>query len=198
MGNGLLIIDMQNYFFRSPDKRIQYTEMTGAINQLIQNFDASPDSHVFHVVSEHKADKSTWSQNMKRKGSGCLLKGSEEAQIVKDVKQSVNHTIVRKTRHSAFMRTDLEKRLLGKGIDRIVLCGMYTHGCVALTAVDGWSLDFEVIIAQDCIFSHRRDLSEFIVERLKNMLKIEFLSNQMIIEKKIVGRGNGHHANNEN
>jgi nicotinamidase-related amidase len=198
MGNGLLIIDMQNYFFRAPEKRIRYTEMTGAINQLIQNFDASPDSHVFHVVSEHKADKSTWSQNMKRKDSGCLLEGSEEARIVKEMKQSADHTIVRKTRHSAFMRTDLERRLLEKGIDRIVLCGMYTHGCIALTAVDGWSLDFEVIIAQDCIFSHRKDLSEFIVERLKNMLKIEFLSNRMIIEKGLASRGNEKHANNEN
>jgi nicotinamidase-related amidase len=197
MASGLLIIDMQNYFFRTPEKRVRYSEITDAVNQLIRNFEASPDLHVFHIISEHKADKSTWSRNMKRKGGACLLEGSDEARIVKDVKQSGSHIILRKTRHSAFMRTDLEKRLLEKGIDRIVLCGVYTHGCIALTAVDGWSLDFEVIVAQDCIFSHRRDLSEFIVERLNNMLKIEFLSNRMILEKLIESGLDDQHENNE-
>jgi isochorismate hydrolase len=183
MSNGLLIIDMQNYFFRTPEKKIKYPEMTGAINQLIDYFDASPESHVFHIISEHKADKSTWSRNMKMQDSGCLLEGSEEAMIVQDVNQRSHHTVLRKTRHSAFMRTDLENRLLEKGIERIILCGMYTHGCIALSAIDGWSLDFEVIIAHECIFSHRNDLSEFIVERLTNMLNIEFLSNRKIINR---------------
>jgi nicotinamidase-related amidase len=183
MGNALVIIDMQNYFFRSEKKKVRYNELISSINNLIEIFENSPDSSIYHVISLHKPDKSTWSRNMKRNNSGCLIEGTEEALIVKDLKYNKNHVTIHKTRHSAFMRTDLEQHLLKNGIERIFLCGIYTHGCIALSAIDGWSLDFEVIIAEDCIFSHRLDLSEFVIERLKNMLKIDFMNYNQIINK---------------
>jgi isochorismate hydrolase len=183
MGNALVIIDMQNYFFRSEKKKVRYNELIGSINNLIEIFEKLPNSLIYHVISQHKPDKSTWSRNMIRNNAGCLLEGSEEALIVKDLKYNKNQITIHKTRHSAFMRTTLEQSLLENGINRIFLCGVYTHGCVALTAIDGWSLDFEVIIAEDCIFSHRLELSEFVIERLKNMLKIDFMNNKQIIEK---------------
>jgi nicotinamidase-related amidase len=183
MGNGLLIIDMQNYFFRSDKKRIKYNELISSINNLTAIFEKTPNSFIYHIISVHKPDGSTWSRNMKRQNSGCLLEGMEEAQIVPGLKKTESQVIIRKTRHSAFMRTELEKNLIENGIDRIFLCGVYAHGCIALSAIDGWSLDFEVIIAEDCIFSHRSDLTEFVIERLKNMFKIEFLSNRQIKER---------------
>jgi isochorismate hydrolase len=180
MRNGLLIIDMQNYFFNSQEKRVKYLKLTASVNSLIEVFDRSHHGEIFYIISQHKADKSTWSRNMLKNNSGCLLEESDEAMIVKDIKLSKNRTVIPKTRHSAFMRTELEQILAKKKVQRLFLCGVYTHGCIALTAIDGWGLDFEVLIAKECIFSHRRDLSDFIIERLKNMLKIPFLSNQEI------------------
>ncbi|MBN2535035.1 MAG: cysteine hydrolase [Spirochaetales bacterium] len=178
---------MQNYFFHTKEKKVKYRQLTGSINTLIELFEKSETSKIYQIISVHKKDKSTWSLNMKRNNSACLLEDSYEAMIVEDIKETGNQIIIHKTRHSAFMRTGLEMKLREHGINRIFLCGVYTHGCIALSAIDGWSLDFEVIIAEDCIFSHRNDLSEFITERLKNMFHIEFLSNRQILESGLVG-----------
>jgi len=183
MKNALLILDMQNYFFRSKEKKANYPELVSSINNLIEFFMNSDDTLICHVISVHKKDRSTWSNNMRKADTGCLLEGSEDILIVSELINARNQLVINKTRHSAFMRTELEKIFIEKGIIRIFLCGVYTHGCIALTAIDGWSLDFEIVIASDCIFSHRPELSEFMEERLKNMFQIEFLSNKQIIER---------------
>jgi isochorismate hydrolase len=181
MTTALLILDMQNYFFAAAEKRVSFSQLMASLNQLIQAFDRAEDAKIFNIVSLHKADRSTWSRNMLRHNAGCLLEGTHEAQLVADLMISSKQIVIPKTRHSAFMRTNLEQVLREVGVNRVVLSGVYTHGCVALTAVDAWSLDFEVAIAEDCIFSHRRDLAEFCIERLRNMFGIEFLSNQQLL-----------------
>ena len=186
MSTALLILDMQNYFFQTEIKRLKYPQLIASINELIMKFNGQEDGQIYHVISVHKADRSTWSQNMLRHNAGCLLEGTHEAEIVKELTFSSKQIVISKTRHSAFIRTELEHQLRENGVDQLVIAGVYTHGCIALTAIDAWSLDFKVIIASDCIFSHRPDLAEFCVERLQNMFHIEFLSNLQLEQKKII------------
>ena len=182
MTTALIILDMQNYFFNTPDKLAGYRSLIASLNDLIQGFDRAEGAEIYNVVSVHKADRSTWSRNMLRRDAGCLLEGTHEAAIVKDLLVSPKQVTVYKTRHSAFMRTNLEQMLRCRGTDRLVLSGVYAHGCVALSAIDAWSLDFEVAIAADCVFSHRHDLAEFCIERLRNMFGIEFLNNGQLMQ----------------
>lgn len=186
MPAALLILDMQNYFFQTGIKRSKYPQLIASINELIMKFDSQEKGQVYYVISVHKADRSTWSQNMLRHNAGCLLEGTHEAEIVNDLKISRKQMIIPKTRHSAFIRTELEHLLRKNGVDQLVIAGVYTHGCIALTAIDAWSLDFKVVIASDCIFSHRPDLAEFCIERLQSMFHIEFLSNVQLEQNKII------------
>ena len=181
MATALLILDMQNYFFRTSEKQAGYSQLISALNELVQAFDRAEGAKIYNIVSIHKADRSTWSRNMLRHNTGCLLEGTPDAEVVGDLMVSRKQVTISKTRHSAFMRTDLERRLRDNGVDRVVLSGVYTHGCVALSAIDAWSLDFEVVIAADCVFSHRRDLAEFCIERLRNMFGMPFLTNGQLI-----------------
>lgn len=181
MATALLILDMQNYFFRTAQKRAGYPHLIASLNELVQAFDRAEGAEIYNIVSIHKADRSTWSQNMLRHNTGCLLEGTHDAEVVEDLMVSHKQVTIPKTRHSAFIRTDLERRLRNNGVDRVVLSGVYTHGCVALSAIDAWSLDFEVAIAADCVFSHRRDLAEFCIERLRNMFGMEFLTNEQLM-----------------
>ena len=144
MNSALLILDMQNYFFRTAEKRAIYSNLVASLNELILAFERTKNAGIFNIISLHKADRSTWSRNMLRHDTGCLLEGTEEAEIVRDLITSPKQVVIPKTRHSAFMRTDLEQRLRIDGVDRLVLAGVYTHGCVALSAIDAWSLDFEL------------------------------------------------------
>jgi nicotinamidase-related amidase len=183
MSTALLILDMQNYFFRSAEKRACYPELVASLNELIEFGDRTESWQVFHVLSVHKPDRSTWSQNMLRHEAGCLLEGSDEARIVDELLVRAAHSIVVKTRHSAFVRTGLERHLRDSGVVRVVIGGAYTHGCVALSAIDAWSLDFEVVVAQECVCSHRPEIAAFFVERLQNMFNIEMLSNKEIMSR---------------
>lgn len=182
MVTALLILDMQNYFFNTPPKQAAYPRLIAAINELIQVFDRRKNAAIYNIISLHKADRSTWSLNMLRHNAGCLLEGTQEAEIVKDLIVSPKQKTIPKTRHSAFLRTNLEQTLRERGVERLVLSGVYTHGCVALSAIDAWSLDFEVAIAAECVFSHRVDLAEFCVERLRNMFGMEFMSNEQLLQ----------------
>jgi isochorismate hydrolase len=181
MATALLILDMQNYFFNTDQKRDGYPHLVDSLNELVQAFDRAEGTGIYNVVSVHKADRSTWSRNMLRHNAGCLLEGTQEASVVKDLTVSRKQVTIPKTRHSAFVRTNLEQMLRDNEVDRLVLSGVYTHGCVALSAIDAWSLDFEVAIAADCVFSHRSDLAEFCIERLRNMFGMEFLTNEQLM-----------------
>ena len=180
MATALLILDMQNYFFNTPQKQAGYRQLVASLNDLILAFDRTEGTQIYNLVSVHQADRSTWSRNMLKHNAGCLLEGTHEAALVADLLVSRKQISLSKTRHSAFVRTDLESRLRNNGVDRLVLSGVYTHGCVALSAVDAWSLDFEVAIASDCVFSHRLDLAEFCIERLRNMFGMSFLTNEQL------------------
>lgn len=182
MAAALLILDMQNYFFRSAQKKRGRARLIASLNELIAACERTEGCRIYNVMSVHKADRSTWSRNMLRSGSGCLLEGTPEAQVVGDLLVSRKQVSIQKTRHSAFVRTGLERRLRDEGVDRVLLSGVYTHGCVALSAIDAWSLDFEVAVAADCVFSHRRDLADFCVERLRHMFQIPFLTNQQLLD----------------
>jgi nicotinamidase-related amidase len=183
MSNALLILDMQNYFFASAEKRAGYSKLVASLNELIAFSDRTRGWRVVHAVSVHKADRSTWSQNMLRHDAGCLLEGSHEARLVDDLIVNKSQAIVVKTRHSAFVRTSLESDLRKAGVERVLIGGVFTHGCVALTAIDAWSLDFQVVLARDAVFSHRPEIAEFFVERLQNMFRIEMLSNEEIMSR---------------
>jgi nicotinamidase-related amidase len=186
MATALLILDMQNYFFQTAEKQAGYRRLVSSLNELVQAFDRAEGTEIYNIVSVHKADRSTWSRNMLRHNTGCLLEGTHDAAVVEDLIVSRKQVTIPKTRHSAFVRTDLERRLHDHGMDRIVLSGVYTHGCVAFSAIDAWSLDFEVVVAADCVFSHRRDLAEFCIERLRNMFGMEFLTNEQLMRDWLV------------
>jgi nicotinamidase-related amidase len=61
-------------------------------------------------------------------------------------------TIIRKQRASAFYGTSLSAHLTQLGIRTIVMCGESTSGCVRASAVDAYSLGFNVVLVEECCF----------------------------------------------
>lgn len=57
--------------------------------------------------------------------------------------------VVRKTRVSAFQRTDLDAWLRGMGIDTLILAGISTSGVVLSTVCDGADLDYRLLVVAD-------------------------------------------------
>lgn len=65
--------------------------------------------------------------------------------------------VLQKTKASGFFGTPLASRLIGLGIDTVVVCGVSTSGCVRATVVDAFSHSFNTFVVDDCCF----DRSEF-------------------------------------
>lgn len=59
-------------------------------------------------------------------------------------------SIVYKTRHSGFYKTDLESTLAEKGITTVIATGRATSGCVEATCRDATARDLGVVLVADC------------------------------------------------
>ena len=66
--------------------------------------------------------------------------------------QATDYRIV-KPRYSGFFHTELDLILRRLGVRRIFLTGTTTPNCIRTTCYDGLSLDYDVVIVEDCCSS---------------------------------------------
>jgi len=97
------------------------------------------------------------------------VRGTEEVEVIEELKTEGNDIVVEKRRFSAFFRTDLDITLRELGVDTLALAGINTHVCVLATAFDAVSHDFKVVILKDCCASYQNELHEFVVSKFKGM-----------------------------
>lgn len=78
-----------------------------------------------------------------------LAPGKPGNAIKEIVKPMGDEPVIAKKVNSAFIGTDLEARLKGKGITHVVLAGLQTDHCVSTTARMAANLGFETIVLAD-------------------------------------------------
>jgi nicotinamidase/pyrazinamidase len=88
------------------------------------------------------------------------LRGTEGAEVVDDLRPAPTDIILPKRRFSAFFKTDLDQTLRTLGVDTIVVTGVTVEVCVLMTAMDGLSHDFSVILLEDCSASRSKDFHQ--------------------------------------
>lgn len=161
----LLIIDMQQWFFRTAATQAKLPGLLAGINELADFFHER-DLPVIHVPTEHGADESTG-----------------EAEELSDIHRLNSDVIIPKTHHSAFVRTGLEDRLWEIDVNTVVLAGSSTNACIGLTAIDAYDRDFMPILAGDAILGIEHD----ILRTLEQEYGIVPVSNERV--KEILGEG---------
>ena len=100
-------------------------------------------------------------------GEPELIEGTPETAILASIRVSEAHTILAKTRYSAFFKTDLADRLRRKKIARVVVVGAYTHYCVNATIFDAYCHDFVPCLITDAVTSHLTEESALVIERMR-------------------------------
>ncbi len=106
------------------------------------------------------------------------IRGTEEVDVIDELKPEKGDIVIEKRRFSAFFRTDLDITLKELGIDTLLLAGINTHVCVLATAFDAVSSDFNVILLEDCCASHKEEIHEFITKKFKGMPAFKVLSSE--------------------
>ena len=153
--DALLLVDLQNAFFDEPGLAEQEHELVQAANQLADAARAA-DIPVFVITTVHSRDESTWTLGMLEAGEGFLFSGDEGTQVVPGL-DTTDTTRIEKTRDSAWFATDLHLRLTNLKVDRVVLAGVSTHGCVGQTARDAYAYNLRITIVTDAVGDSRND-----------------------------------------
>lgn len=179
--DALLLVDMQNAFFNEDGLAEQEEELVEAANRLA---DAARQAEIpiFVVTTVHSRDESTWTLGMLAAGEGFLFNGDEITEVVPGLDTS-DTTRIEKTRDSAWFATDLHLRLSNLGVDRIVLAGVSTHGCVGQTARDAYAYNIRTTIVTDAVGDSRDDYHREQLSHLEDDGQAEMASIDEIIEK---------------
>lgn len=75
----------------------------------------------------------------------------EHRQVVEPVAPAEGDWVFTKWRYSAFHRTDLLQRMRAAGRDQLIICGVYAHVGVLMTAVDAFSHDIQPFLVGDAV-----------------------------------------------
>jgi nicotinamidase/pyrazinamidase len=95
------------------------------------------------------------------------IRGTPGVKVIEELGPEQGDTVLEKRRLSAFFKTDLDMTLRLWRADTIIVTGISTPGCVYMTAMDGFSHDFNVIIIEDCCAAHKPEIHEGFLTALK-------------------------------
>ncbi|MDG6997940.1 MAG: cysteine hydrolase [Nitrososphaerota archaeon] len=169
----LVVIDMQNDFCTKGggmDKRgYNITHARKVIPNIARMLKYCRDARIkiFHVRVENSTvtSSATWddrpaARDDQKLGFRLIEPGSWGAEIVDELKPIQGEPVVVKTRYSAFVNTELPLFLTNCGIKNIIFTGATTNVCIETGARDAFVMDYNVIIASDCVSSPEPDLGE--------------------------------------
>jgi nicotinamidase-related amidase len=93
--------------------------------------------------------------------------------LIEPLAPDADDRFVVKPRYSAFDHTPLELILRELGIDRILLAGAATEGCVVQTAIDGRELGFKITVLADACASPDERLEHLALTYLEEVVGAE-------------------------
>jgi trans-2,3-dihydro-3-hydroxyanthranilic acid synthase len=87
-----------------------------------------------------------------------------DRQVVAELEPDPHDQIFAKWRYSAFFRSNLLGWLRERGRDQLVICGVYAHVGVLMTAVDAFSNDIETFVVADAIADFSQDYHRWAID----------------------------------
>jgi isochorismate hydrolase len=177
--SALIVIDMQRYFLDKsshaylPDS----AKILGNVRKLVNAYRARslPIIYTRHAVAEGEDTGA-----MGRWWKDVLREGDEMAEILSELMPADSDLVLRKNRYSAFVGTDLEKRLRGLSVTDLVITGVMTHLCCESTARDAFMKDFDVFVVIDGTASETEDLHVSSLKTLTAGFAIPVLAKEVV------------------
>jgi maleamate amidohydrolase len=93
-----------------------------------------------------------WKSTRSDEASGTIHDDIDGNEIVSMIAPGPRDIVIKKQKPSGFFGTNLASYLTQLGCDSVVIVGTTTSGCVRATAVDAFSLNYRVILAEEGCF----------------------------------------------
>jgi nicotinamidase-related amidase len=157
----LFIIDMQNDFVRdgAPLKVGDAGLIIGNIRAVLDLFRRS-HLPVFHVLRIHRRDGSdveVFRKDLFRQVP-FAVEGTKGARVINELEPREGEYIIRKTRMSAFMHTELDLVLRTLGVDTVFVTGIQTPNCIRTTVFDACALNYRVMLVEDAVAAKNKEI----------------------------------------
>ncbi|MFA4860765.1 cysteine hydrolase family protein [Methanoregula sp.] len=148
----LLIIDMQNDFVLEgkPLRVAGASAVIPKIQSVLAEF-RKRELPVFHVVRVHRKDGSDVEiiRRDRFKQVPFAVDGSAGAAVIDELAPLPGEYVLKKTRMSAFIGTELDLMLKTLGATTLVVCGIQTPNCIRTTVFDGIAYNYPVVLVSD-------------------------------------------------
>lgn len=145
----LLIHDMQRFFLRpfagrapAPALTANTTALRGtaAAAGIPVAYTAQPGGM---TTTQRGLLKDFWGQGM--------TTTEEDRQVIPELAPADHDWRLTKWRYSAFFNTDLRARMWRAGRDQLIVCGVYAHVGVLMSAVEAFTYDIQPFLVADAI-----------------------------------------------
>ncbi|MCF6155548.1 MAG: cysteine hydrolase [Candidatus Brocadia sp.] len=103
------------------------------------------------------------------------VKGTEGADVIKQLKPHKEDYVVAKRNYSCFYKTSLDKLLKRLGITHLIITGVVANICVLYTAADAYMRGYKIIIPHDCVAALTRSEHQFALQQMKRLFHAEIL-----------------------
>lgn len=145
----LLIHDMQNHFVRAfPAGRspvVELVENIAALRELAGTLDMPV------VFSAEPAAQTPGRRGLLADIWGPGIGEPDAAAIVAALDPRPGEHLLANVRHNAFLRSHLGRLLRSTGRDQLIVCGVYAHLGVLLTAADAFMNDIQPFVVADAV-----------------------------------------------
>ena len=88
--------------------------------------------------------------------------GSEGWQLHSQMQSLAGELIMHKRQGNSFENTNLQEQLIERGVSRVVVTGMVTHGCVKATCLGAQEAGYKVALAGDAHSNFSKDAAKVI------------------------------------
>lgn len=143
-GTALLVIDVQRGLFSKSTPVYRGEELLAAIAGLVGR---AHQAAVLVVYVQHSSAR-------------VLPYGSDDWALHPSLRPAPADLVIHKTHGNAFEGTPLADELAARGIGRVVVTGLVTHGCVRATSLGALSLGLDLVLVADGHSSYSRDAAQ--------------------------------------
>jgi acyl-CoA reductase-like NAD-dependent aldehyde dehydrogenase/nicotinamidase-related amidase len=147
---GLLLVDLQHDFLRRPGLAPDQQTLCQRAATLLDGCRALglPVAHVHTVIGSDGADRMPhWIAD----GRLACVEGTEGVEPPAALAPSAGELVARKRFYSGFADAALDAWLRDQAVARLVVAGVYTHGCVRQAVLDAYERGYEVWVADDAV-----------------------------------------------
>ncbi|KLN59289.1 isochorismatase [Kiloniella spongiae] len=142
MSTAVIVIDMQQGLVNPVPQPYQLDKVIKHINQITEEA-RQKKIPVFFI--HHESPKS------------IVEYESEGWRLAKDLKQSKNDKVIRKTTPDSFLRTSLETELKALDVAKLIITGYATEFCVDTTIRRAAGLGYDIILVADAHTTHDKE-----------------------------------------